>query len=72
MGNGKPAPMLSRQPCPVAEVIMILRAPLAIDNGILTPTMKIHRERVEEIFDERAADLAGQSAEQSTISIEWA
>lgn len=53
-------------------VIMISRDPWGIDNGVLTPTMKIRRERVEEMFGERAADLARQSAEQGTILIEWA
>ncbi|MEH6588784.1 MAG: AMP-binding protein [Halioglobus sp.] len=43
----------------------------SIDNGVLTPTLKIRRERVEEMFGERSADLARQSAEQGKIFIEW-
>lgn len=43
----------------------------SIDNGILTPTMKIRRDRVEELFGDRAAELARQSAEQGTVLLEW-
>jgi long-chain acyl-CoA synthetase len=42
-----------------------------IDNSILTPTMKIRRDRVEELFGERSAVLARQSAEQGEIFVEW-
>jgi long-chain acyl-CoA synthetase len=51
--------------------VVVSIEPWSIDNGVLTPTMKIRRERVEELFGERAADLARESAEQRTILIEW-
>ena len=33
--------------------------------------MKIRRERVEELFGERAAELARESAQQGKIFVEW-
>ena len=42
-----------------------------IENEVLTPTLKIRRERVEARFGERAEPLARASAEQSTLLIEW-
>ncbi len=51
--------------------VMISREPWGIDNGILTPTLKIRREKVEERFGERAQELARQSAEQGEILLEW-
>jgi hypothetical protein len=33
--------------------------------------MKIRRERVEELFGERAAELARQSAQERKIFVEW-
>ena len=43
-----------------------------IENEVLTPTLKIRRERVEARFGERAEPLARASAEQATLLIEWA
>ena len=43
-----------------------------IENEVLTPTLKIRRERVEARFGERAEPLARASAEQSALLIEWA
>ena len=51
--------------------LMVSSEPWSIDNGILTPTMKIRREKIEEKFGERAQELARQSAEQGEILIEW-
>lgn len=51
--------------------IIIATEPWMIDNGILTPTMKIRREKVEERFGERAQQLARQSAQQGEILLEW-
>ena len=42
-----------------------------IENEVLTPTLKIRRERVEARFAERAEPLARASAEQSALLIEW-
>jgi long-chain acyl-CoA synthetase len=42
-----------------------------IENEVLTPTLKIRRERVEARFGDRAEPLARVSAEQSTLLIEW-
>ena len=56
--------------CRVGALI-ISTEPWSIENKVLTPTMKIRRERVEELFGERAQDLARQSAEQGKILVEW-
>ena len=51
--------------------VMVSTEPWSIENGVLTPTMKIRREKVEERFGERAQELARQSAEQGKILVEW-
>ena len=42
-----------------------------IENEVLTPTLKIRRERIEARFGLRAEPLARASAEQSTLLVEW-
>ncbi|WP_435217538.1 AMP-binding protein [Luminiphilus sp. nBUS_07] len=42
-----------------------------IENEILTPTLKIRRERVETVFAEKAEQLARQSAEQGEVLVHW-
>lgn len=42
-----------------------------IENDILTPTLKIRREKIEERFGELAAKLARESAEQSQLLVHW-
>jgi long-chain acyl-CoA synthetase len=54
----------------IGAVIVSLES-WSIDNGVLTPTLKIRRERVEELFGERSSELARHSAEQGQIFIEW-
>jgi long-chain acyl-CoA synthetase len=51
--------------------LIISTEPWSIANSILTPTMKIRRERVEALFGEQAADLARKSAEQGEILLAW-
>ena len=45
--------------------------PWTIENGILTPTLKIRRDEVEGRFGERARDLARNAAERHEILVEW-
>lgn len=45
--------------------------PWSIENGVLTPTLKIKRDEVSERFGERAAKLAVASAEAKKLLIEW-
>ncbi|NNL56463.1 MAG: AMP-binding protein, partial [Pseudomonadales bacterium] len=47
--------------------IIVSREPWTIDNGMLTPTMKIRREQVEEQFGEQARQLAQDAAVQRKI-----
>jgi long-chain acyl-CoA synthetase len=43
----------------------------SIDNGLLTPTMKIRREQIEQRFGERAQQLAQEAAVQGALLVEW-
>lgn len=52
-------------------VVLVSSEPWTIDNLVLTPTMKIRREQVEQRFGERAQELARQSAANGTVVIEW-
>jgi long-chain acyl-CoA synthetase len=51
--------------------VIISRDPWTIENGMLTPTLKIRREQVEGRFGERAAELARSAAEQRELLVEW-
>ncbi|GAB3269839.1 AMP-binding protein [Parahaliea aestuarii] len=51
--------------------VILSGEPWNIDNGILTPTMKIRRDQVEARFGELAEKLARQSAEQKQLLIHW-
>lgn len=42
-----------------------------IANEVLTPTLKIRRDRVEEMFGDLARDLALRSAEQGQVLVHW-
>ena len=52
--------------------VVVSTEPWSIENGVLTPTLKIKRDQVEERFGERAQALAREAAEQGTILVEWA
>lgn len=43
-----------------------------VDNEVLTPTLKIRREKVEERYGELAQELARQSAEEKSLLLHWA
>ena len=45
--------------------------PWSIENGVLTPTLKIKRDQVSERFGARAAELAVASAESKSLIVEW-
>jgi len=51
--------------------IIITSEPWTIENGVLTPTLKIRRDEVEARFGEKAQVMARKSAEQRTVLIEW-
>jgi long-chain acyl-CoA synthetase len=52
--------------------IIVTSEPWTIENGVLTPTLKIRRDEVEARFGEKAQVMARESAEQSAILLEWA
>jgi long-chain acyl-CoA synthetase len=51
--------------------VIVTRNPWTIENEILTPTLKIRREKVEGLFGERAQQLAHDAAEQGKVFVEW-
>jgi long-chain acyl-CoA synthetase len=50
---------------------IISSEPWSIENEVLTPTLKIRREKVEERFGELAEQLARSSAEQRELMLHW-
>ena len=50
---------------------IISSEPWSIENEVLTPTLKIRREKVEERFAELAEQLARSSAEQRELMLHW-
>lgn len=51
--------------------VVISSAPWTIENGAMTPTLKIKRDVIEAQFGERAQILATQAAEQGQIFVEF-
>ncbi len=51
--------------------VIISSTPWTIENGILTPTMKIRREKVEEKFAALAEPIAHEAAEKGEIQLRW-
>ena len=41
---------------------IIVRDPFSTDNGLLTPTMKIRRHKIKELYGEELDDLYGSKA----------
>ncbi len=52
--------------------IIVTSEPWTIENGVLTPTLKIRRDEVEARYGEKAQVMARESAEQRTVLLEWA
>jgi len=52
--------------------VIVSKEPWSIENGVLTPTLKIKRDQVEERFGERAQTLAHDAAVQGRLLVEWA
>ena len=51
--------------------VIVSREPWSIENEVLTPTLKIRREKVEERFGELAERLAREAAEQGALLVHW-
>ena len=52
--------------------VSITKEAWTIQNEVLTPTLKIRRERVDGRFGELAQKLAREAAEQGCVMVEWA
>jgi long-chain acyl-CoA synthetase len=51
--------------------VILSNDPWTIDNEVLTPTLKIKRDKVEERYGELARELALKAAEQGETLIRW-
>lgn len=51
--------------------VILTREPWSIENEVLTPTLKMRREKVEERFGGLAQELARKSAEQGELLLHW-
>jgi len=51
--------------------VILTREPWSIENEVLTPTLKMRREKVEERFGEIAEELARRAAEEREVLLHW-
>ena len=51
--------------------VILSGEPWSIDNEVLTPTLKIKREKIDELFAGRAEKLARESAERGELLVAW-
>jgi long-chain acyl-CoA synthetase len=51
--------------------VIVSEEPWSIENEVLTPTLKIRREKIDERFGELAARLARESAETGQLLLHW-
>ena len=51
--------------------VIVCTEPWTIEDGVLTPTLKIKRDQVEARFGERAQTLAHEAAVRGQLLVEW-
>jgi len=51
--------------------VIVSQEPWSIENEVLTPTLKIRRDKVDERFGELAGQLARESAERGEVLVHW-
>jgi long-chain acyl-CoA synthetase len=52
--------------------VIVSEEPWSIENEVLTPTLKIKRDKIDEHFGETGERLARQAAEQREMLVHWA
>lgn len=52
--------------------VIISKEPWSIENGVMTPTLKIKRDKIDELFGAQGESLARKSAEEGRILVTWA
>ncbi|GAB5412938.1 MAG: AMP-binding protein [Congregibacter sp.] len=52
--------------------VIVSTEPWSIENEVLTPTLKIRRDKVDERFAEKGEQLARESAERGQLLVHWA
>ena len=52
-------------------LVIVSKEAWSIENGVLTPTLKIRRDAVEDRFGERASIEATKAAKQHELLIIW-
>jgi long-chain acyl-CoA synthetase len=51
--------------------VILTYEPWSIENGVLTPTLKIKRDQIADRFGDEAAAMAVESAESKALVIRW-
>lgn len=51
--------------------VIVSREPWSIENGVMTPTLKIRRDKIDEMFAELGERLARDSAQQGQLLLHW-
>lgn len=51
--------------------VILVSTDWTIDNEVLTPTLKIRREKVEDLYGELAQSLARRAAEEKALLLHW-
>jgi long-chain acyl-CoA synthetase len=51
--------------------LIVCTQPWTIENGVLTPTLKIKRDQVEMLFNERAQAMAHTAAVEGQLLVAW-
>ena len=51
--------------------VLISTEPWTVENGILTPTLKFKRDKIDELYGDQGEQLARTAAEQGQVLVQW-